>query len=72
MNVQHLESLNDVVSGVTGIGCGKPSPIRFDSADEVVLVDLPPDDLRQRLHEGKVYIAAVPNAPSNIFSAKET
>lgn len=33
-----------------------PDPF-FDSADEVVLVDLPPDDLRQRLHEGKVYIA---------------
>ena len=56
--VQHLESLNDVVSGVTGIQVREtvPDPF-FDSADEVVLVDLPPDDLRQRLHEGKVYIA---------------
>ena len=58
VNVQHLESLNDVVGGVTGIQVREtvPDPI-FDSADEVVLVDLPPDDLRQRLHEGKVYIA---------------
>lgn len=58
VNVQHLESLNDVVSGVTGIQVREtvPDPF-FDSADEVVLVDLPPDDLRQRLHEGKVYIA---------------
>jgi two-component system sensor histidine kinase KdpD len=58
VNVQHLESLNDVVSGVTGIKVREtvPDPF-FDSADEVVLVDLPPDDLRQRLHEGKVYIA---------------
>lgn len=36
---------------------GKPCPILFDAADDVVLVDLPPDDLRQRLKEGKVYIA---------------
>lgn len=58
VNVQHLESLNDVVSGVTGIQVREtvPDPI-FDAADEVVLVDLPPDDLRQRLHEGKVYLA---------------
>jgi two-component system sensor histidine kinase KdpD len=57
VNVQHLESLNDVVSGVTGVQVREtvPDPF-FDAADEVVLVDLPPDDLRQRLHEGKVYI----------------
>ena len=57
VNVQHLESLNDVVSGVTGIQVREtvPDPF-FDSADEVVLVDLPPDDLRQRLKEGKVYV----------------
>ncbi|ALR75996.1 two-component system sensor histidine kinase KdpD [[Enterobacter] lignolyticus] len=57
VNVQHLESLNDVVSGVTGIKVREtvPDPF-FDAADEIVLVDLPPDDLRQRLHEGKVYI----------------
>ena len=57
VNVQHLESLNDVVSGVTGVQVREtvPDPF-FDAADEIVLVDLPPDDLRQRLHEGKVYI----------------
>lgn len=57
VNVQHLESLNDVVSGVTGIQVREtvPDPF-FDAADDVVLVDLP-DDLRQRLNEGKVYIA---------------
>ena len=57
VNVQHLESLNDVVGGVTGIRVREtvPDPF-FDAADEVVLVDLPPDDLRQRLKEGKVYI----------------
>jgi len=57
VNVQHIESLNDVVSGVTGIIIRETVPDHvFDQADEVVLVDLPPDDLRQRLKEGKVYI----------------
>ncbi|KZR52079.1 two-component system sensor histidine kinase KdpD [Klebsiella aerogenes] len=57
VNVQHLESLNDVVSGITGVQVREtvPAPF-FDAADDVVLVDLPPDDLRQRLNEGKVYI----------------
>ncbi len=70
MNVQHLESLNDVVSGVTGFRCAKPSPILFDAADEVVLVDLPPDDLRQRLNEGKVYIAGRAERAIEHFSAR--
>lgn len=58
INVQHLESLNDVVSSITGIQVREtvPDPM-FDAADEIVLVDLTPDDLRQRLAEGKVYIA---------------
>ena len=58
LNVQHLESLNDVVGGVTGVQVREtvPDPF-FDAADDVVLVDLPPDDLRQRLREGKVYMA---------------
>src|SRR5262245_38082926 len=57
MNVQHLESLNDVVSGITGIRVWETVPDRvFDEADEVIIVDLPPDDLLQRLKEGKVYM----------------
>lgn len=58
MNVQHLESLNDIVGGITGIRVWEtvPDPV-FDTADEVVIVDLPPDDLLQRLREGKVYLA---------------
>ncbi|ELV7529017.1 two-component system sensor histidine kinase KdpD [Edwardsiella ictaluri] len=57
VNVQHLESLNDVVGSVTGVQVRETLPDRlFDAASEVVLVDLPPDDLRQRLKEGKVYI----------------
>ncbi len=58
VNVQHLDTLNDVVSGITGIRVWETVPDKvFDLADEVVLVDLPPDELLQRLKEGKVYLA---------------
>ncbi|MEX8517639.1 MAG: DUF4118 domain-containing protein [Leptothrix sp. (in: b-proteobacteria)] len=57
MNVQHLESLNDIVSGITGIRVWETVPDRlFDEADEVVVVDLPPDELLLRLKQGKVYL----------------
>ena len=56
INVQHLESLNDFVGSITGVRETVPDHI-FDQASEIVLVDLPPDDLRQRLNERKVYIA---------------
>jgi two-component system sensor histidine kinase KdpD len=57
MNVQHLESLNDIVSGITGIRVWETVPDHlFDNADEVVVVDLPPDELLTRLKEGKVYL----------------
>ncbi|MHA3902742.1 DUF4118 domain-containing protein [Castellaniella sp. WN] len=57
MNVQHLESLNDVVGGITGIRVWETVPdTLFDAADEVVVVDLPPDELLARLAAGKVYM----------------
>ncbi|HET8707902.1 MAG TPA: two-component system sensor histidine kinase KdbD, partial [Pseudomonadales bacterium] len=57
VNVQHIESLNDVVGGITGIRVWETVPDRvFDEANEVVLVDLPPEDLLLRLREGKVYL----------------
>jgi two-component system sensor histidine kinase KdpD len=57
MNVQHLESLNDVVSQITGINVRETVPdLILERADEIELVDLPPDDLIQRLREGKVYM----------------
>lgn len=57
INVQHLETLNDVVGGITGIRVWETVPDHvFDAADEAVLVDLPPDELLQRLKEGKVYL----------------
>ena len=58
MNVQHLESLNDVVNAVAGVRVRETVPDHvFDDADDVVLVDLPPDELLLRLKEGKVYVA---------------
>lgn len=57
LNVQHLESLNDVVGGITGIRVMETLPDRvFDAADEVILVDLPADELLARLKAGKVYL----------------
>ncbi len=57
VNVQHLETLNDVISGIAGIRVWETVPDHvFDEADEVALVDLPPDELLQRLKEGKVYL----------------
>lgn len=58
LNVQHLESLNDVVAGITGVWVKETvSDAVFDSADEIVLVDITTDELLKRLKEGKVYIA---------------
>lgn len=69
VNVQHLERLNDVVGGITGIEVRETVPDRvFDDADEVVLVDLPPDDLLARLKAGKVYLPEqAERAAANFF-----
>ncbi|HWQ20253.1 MAG TPA: DUF4118 domain-containing protein [Methanotrichaceae archaeon] len=57
MNAQHIESLNDVVYEITGIKVHETVPDSILSeADEVMVVDLPPEELLQRLSEGKVYI----------------
>src|SRR5450631_1334633 len=58
LNVQHLESLNDVVAGITGVRQQETVPDRiYDEANEVELVDLTPDDLLARLKAGKVYVS---------------
>jgi len=58
VNVQHLESLNDLVAQITGIRQRETLPDRvFDEADDIELIDLPPDDLLARLRAGKVYVA---------------
>ncbi len=60
LNIQHLESLNDVIAQITGVRVRETLPDRIiDRADEVELIDLTPKDLIQRLNEGKVYVPDV-------------
>jgi len=57
LNIQHLESLNDVVAQVTGVIVHETVPDRvIDDASEIEVIDLPPDELLIRLNEGKVYV----------------
>jgi two-component system sensor histidine kinase KdpD len=57
VNVQHLESLNDLVGKITGVAVRETVPDSFfDRADQVELVDLPAEELIERLEEGKVYV----------------
>ncbi len=69
LNVQHLESLNDVVGGITGIKVWETLPDTFfDEADDVVLVDLPAEELLKRLKEGRVYLPEqAERAAANFF-----
>ncbi len=56
VNVQHIESLNDMVSSITGIIVRERIPDHvFDEADQVELVDIEPNDLLERLRSGKIY-----------------
>jgi two-component system sensor histidine kinase KdpD len=58
LNVQHIESLNDVVAQITGVTVRETLPDSvFDGADEIELADLSADDLLTRLRQGKVYMA---------------
>lgn len=57
LNIQHLESLNDVVAQITNVRVRETIPDRLiDEADEIELIDLTPQDLIKRVQEGKVYI----------------
>ena len=57
VNIQHFESLNDTVAQITGVIVRETVPDRLiDLATEIRLVDIPPEELLQRLHEGKIYI----------------
>ena len=57
LNVQHIESLNDVIGQITGVRINETLPDTFfETADEVELIDLSPDELLKRLREGKVYV----------------
>ena len=79
LNVQHLESLNDVILKITKVRVRETVPDTvFDKANEIVLVDFPPDELLKRLAEGKVYVQdtaarAVGNffKPQNLTALRE-
>ncbi|WP_048645285.1 sensor histidine kinase [Nitratireductor soli] len=70
LNIQHVESLNDVVAQITRIRVRETVPDTvIDRADDVEIIDLTPDDLIRRLHEGKVYLPkTAKRATENYFS----
>lgn len=71
LNVQHLESLNDDIGQIAGIRVWETVPDTvFEDADEVELVDLPPDELLLRLKEGKVYLPQQAREAINHFFRK--
>ena len=71
LNVQHLESLNDIVAQITWVRVRETIPDAvFDRADEVELVDLPPDALLERLHEGRVYLPEQARKAAHAFFRK--
>lgn len=58
LNIQHIESLNDVVAQITGVVVKETVPDHIiEEADNVQLIDIPPEDLIKRLQEGKVYVS---------------
>lgn len=79
LNIQHVESLNDVVAQITRIRVRETVPDSvIDRADDVEIIDLTPDDLIKRLHEGKVYLPktarrAIENyfSPGNLTALRE-
>src|SRR5664280_2553803 len=79
VNIQHIESLNDVVAQITRVRVRETVPDSvFDRADAIELVDLTPDDLIQRLKDGKVYVPKQAEralehyfSPSNLTALRE-
>src|ERR1700759_3833815 len=79
LHVQHIESLNDVVAGIPHVRVRETVPDSIlDRADDIELVDLPPEDLIQRLRDGKVYLPEVAEraranyfAPGNLAALRE-
>lgn len=70
MNVQHVESLNDVVAQITRVRVRETVPDSIiDRADDIEVIDITPDDLLKRLHDGKVYVPSTARrAVENYFS----
>ena len=79
LNIQHVESLNDVVAQITRIRVRETVPDSvIDAADEIELIDLTPDDLIQRLRDGKIYLAGTATralahyfSPGNLTALRE-
>ena len=70
LNVQHLESLNDIVARISGVRVRETLPDKvLELADEIELIDLPPEELIERLRQGKVYLHdQIARAIQNFFS----
>lgn len=70
LNIQHLESLNDIVARVSGVRVRETLPDKvLELADDIELIDLPPEELIERLRQGKVYLPdQVARAIENFFS----
>ena len=69
LNIQHLESLNDVVASFTRVRVADTLPDRILEAAEIEIVDIPPDELIERLHAGKVHVPhAATRALDHAFS----
>ncbi len=72
INMQHIESLNDIVQAITGVSVRERIPdSMFDSADQVELIDIEPDDLIDRLNKGKIYREEQAQRALNNFFVKE-
>ena len=79
INIQHLESLNDVVHRITGVRVGETVPdLLFDRLRDIKLIDLPPRELIERLQQGKVYVPEQASqalhaffSPSNLTALRE-
>ena len=74
VNIQHLESLSDVVSTITGVSVRETVPDTVvEKADEVVVVDITPAELIQRLNDGKVYLPEnARRAADNFLQARQS
>lgn len=73
VNVQHIESMNDVVGKITGIAVRETVPDSvFDRASDIELIDLPPHELLERFAEGKVYVPEQAKRAADRFFRKET
>lgn len=72
LNVQHIDSLNDIVEGITGISVKETVPdLIIEAATFIQLVDLTPDELLQRLKEGKVYLEGQSQIAAQHFFQKD-